>query len=383
VKLGLRFAISLLVPLLALTALAGYVLQRHERDLLRAETPDVPAGSGFLLVLGLAVALAIVVTVLVVTRLRISRPIAGLVRTFRRAGAGDLSARARVRGGDELAGLATEFNRMCERLESTHRSLQGEQQMRQQFEGRLRNADRLAGLGRLSAGLAHEIGTPLNVISGRAESLMRHLGDNDPAVRSLRDISTQTERIVHIMSDMLDFARMKPPRRVPTSFEEVVRTVLDMAKPQLARGHVAVRLDLPPDLPLVVADGDQLRQVCLNLVLNALDAMQEGGTLSITAAARTRPHPGRGGPAQRWVVADFADTGVGIPPENLDRLFDPFFTTKEPGKGTGLGLSVSYGIVEEHGGWFDVDSHPGQGTRMTVHLPIEGDDAGPGTEGHA
>jgi signal transduction histidine kinase len=185
------------------------------------------------------------------------------------------------------------------------------------------------------------------------------------------------------MSDMLDFARMKPPRRVPASLEEVVRTVLDMAKPQLARGHVAVQVALPPDLPLVVADGDQLRQVCLNLVLNALDAMQEGGTLAIRAAVSTRPHPDRGGPARRWVTVDFEDTGVGIPAENLDRLFDPFFTTKEPGKGTGLGLSVSYGIVEEHGGWFDVDSRPGRGTRMTVHLPIEGDEAGSGREGSA
>ncbi len=288
-----------------------------------------------------------------------------------------------MRGTDELAQLAREFNRVCERGEGAQRSLQGEQQMRQQFEGRLRNADRLAGLGRLSAGLAHEIGTPLNVISGRAESLTRHLGDNDPAVRSLRDISTQTERIVHIMSDMLDFARMKPPRRVPTSLEEVVRTVLDMAKPQLARGHVTVQVTLPPDLPLVVADADQLRQVCLNLALNALDAMQEGGTLSIAAAVRTGPHPDRGGPVRRWAAVDFEDTGVGIPPENLDRLFDPFFTTKEPGKGTGLGLSVSYGIVREHGGWFDVDSRPGQGTRMTFHLPIEGDDAGLDEEGNA
>jgi signal transduction histidine kinase len=249
-------------------------------------------------------------------------------------------------------------------------------------ERNLVQAEKTLLLGRLAAGLAHEIGTPLNVISGRAESLMRHLGGNDPAVRSLRDISTQTERIVHIMSDMLDFARMKPPRRVPTSLEEVARTVLDMAKPQLARGHVAVRIALPPDLPLVVADADQLRQVCLNLVLNALDAMQEGGTLTIRAAVHGGPHADRGGPERRWVAVDFVDTGVGIPAANLDRLFDPFFTTKEPGKGTGLGLSVSYGIVEEHGGWFDVDSRPGEGTRMTVHLPIEGDTA-PGREERA
>lgn len=381
-RLGPRIAAGLLVPLLAFVALAGHAVLRHEAQLLRAVAPGARPDPSFALGLGLALALATTATVLLVTRRLVTRPLAALTRSLRQAAAGERPAGAPAGRGDEMADLAAEFHRMGERLATAHHSLQGEQQMRQQFEGRLRNADRLAGLGRLSAGLAHEIGTPLNVISGRAESLMRHLGGNDPAVRSLRDIATQTERIVHIMSDMLDFARMKPPRRVPTSLEEVARTVLDMAKPQLARGHVAVRVDLPPDLPLVVADADQLRQVCLNLVLNALDAMQEGGTLTIRAAVHGGPHADRGGPERRWVAVDFVDTGVGIPAANLDRLFDPFFTTKEPGKGTGLGLSVSYGIVEEHGGWFDVDSHPGEGTRMTVHLPIEGDTA-PGREERA
>ncbi len=369
-RLGPRLAAWLLVPLLVLAVALAL--------LLRLASPALRGGP--LAAVGLALAAA--ATLLLVVHLRVSRPLARLTRQFHDAASGGPPTRVPVSGDDELARLAVEFNHVCERSEAAQRSLQGEQQMRQQFEGRLRNTDRLAGLGRLSAGLAHEIGTPLNVISGRAESLMRHLGDNEAAVRSLRDISTQTERIVHIMSDMLDFARMKPPRRVPTSLEEVMRTVLDMTKPQLARGHVAVQMALPPDLPLVVADGDQLRQVCLNLALNALDAMQEGGTLAIAAAVRTGPHPDRGGPARRWVTVDFTDSGVGIPPENLDRLFDPFFTTKEPGKGTGLGLSVSYGIVREHGGWFDVDSRPGSGTRMTFHLPIEGD-SGPDEEDDA
>jgi two-component system, NtrC family, sensor kinase len=336
---------------------------------------DVRSNLNYILALSLAMVVATTTIIYLVTRFSVTRPIATLVGSFRRAGAGDLSARATVRGGDELARLATEFNRMCERLEEAQHSLDAELKMRQQFEGRLRNADRLAGLGRLSAGLAHEIGSPLNVISGRAESLLRHFGDNEQARRSLQDISTQSERIVNIVRDMLDFARMKTPRRAPTSLDEVVHTVLDLAAPQLASGRVSVQVGVPAELPAVVADNDQLQQVFLNLVLNALDAMQGGGTLHIRAAERLSPHPDQGGRPRRCVAIDFEDTGVGIPAENLDRLFDPFFTTKEPGKGTGLGLSVSYGIIEEHGGWFDVDSHPGRGTRMTVYLPLDAESA--------
>jgi signal transduction histidine kinase len=332
---------------------------------------DARANLDFLLALGLGMVLATITITFVATRLSVTRPIERLVVSFRRAGTGDLTARAPVRGGDELARLALEFNGMCERLEAAQHSLAEEQRMRQQFETRLRNADRLAGLGRLSAGLAHEIGTPLNVISGRAESLERHLAGNEPALRGLQDISTQTERIVHIVRDMLDFARVKAPHRIPTSLAEVVDAVLDLAEPQLGRGHVEVKLEVPPTLPTVVADGDQLQQVFLNLVLNALDAMQSGGTLRIAASERVAPHADRGGAPRRWVAIAFEDTGCGIQPENLDRIFDPFFTTKDPGKGTGLGLSVSYGIIEEHGGWFDVDSQPGRGTRMTIHLPVE------------
>jgi signal transduction histidine kinase len=346
---------------------------------------DARSNLDFILLLSLAMIAATTTTILLVTRLNVTRPIASLVASFRRAGAGDLSARVPVRGGDELARLALEFNGMCERLEEAQRSLDNELRMRQQFEGRLRNADRLAGLGRLSAGLAHEIGTPLNVISGRAESLMRHLGDDAQAARSLQDISAQTERIVRIVRDMLDFARMKAPLRVPTPLEDVVQVVLELAAPQLESGRVAVDVRIPGDLPAVVADGDQLQQVFLNLVLNALDAMQGGGTLRVRAAQRTCPHPDQGGSPRRWVAIDFEDTGIGIPPENRDRLFDPFFTTKEPGKGTGLGLSVSYGIVEEHGGWFELDSAPGKGTRMSVFLPVEPEPGAtaPGPEGTA
>jgi signal transduction histidine kinase len=308
-----------------------------------------------------------------------ARPIAELERSFRQVGGGDLPARVPVRGDDELGRLALEFNRMCERLESAHRSLVSEQRRRQQVEDRLRNAQRLAGLGRLAAGLAHEIGTPLNVISGRTDVLLRHLASDERSTRNLKAISTQSERIVRIVRDMLDFARMKTPRRMPTSVAELVHTVVDLSRGELERCGVAVQIEIPEELPAVIADADQLQQVFMNLVVNARDAMTSGGTLLITAVDQSLPHPERGGVTRRHAVVSFEDTGAGIPEEHRERVFDPFFTTKEPGKGMGLGLAVSYGIVEEHGGWFDLESHPGQGTRVTVYLPIEGEpmDEGP------
>jgi len=340
---------------------------------------DARANRDFFLTLTLAMVLATVTIILLVTRFSMTRPIAELEHSFRQVGGGDLPARVPVRGDDELGRLALEFNRMCERLESAHRSLESEQRRRKQVEDRLRNAQRLAGLGRLAAGLAHEIGTPLNVISGRTDALLRHLADDERSTRNLKAISTQSERIVRIVRDMLDFARMKTPRRMPTSVAELVHTVVDLSHGELERNGVAVQVEIPEELPAVIADADQLQQVFMNLVVNARDAMTSGGTLRITAVDQSLPHPERGGVARRHAVVSFEDTGAGIPAEHRERVFDPFFTTKEPGKGMGLGLAVSYGIVEEHGGWFDLESHPGQGTRVTVYLPIEGEpvDEGP------
>ncbi len=339
---------------------------------------DARTNRDFIMALTLAMVVATVTIVLLVTRFSVTRPIADLVRSFRQVGGGDLPARAPVRGDDELGRLALEFNHMCERLESAHRSLESEQKKRQQVEGRLRNAQRLAGLGRLAAGLAHEIGTPLNVIGGRTDALLRHLADDERATRGLEVISAQSDRIVRIVRDMLDFARMKAPRRAQTSIAGVVRMVLDLAGSELGRAGVAVRVEIPAGFTTVVADADQLQQVFLNLVINARDAMAGGGTLGIGAEVQTRPRPQRGGPARRYAVVTFADTGAGIAPEHLEHVFDPFFTTKSPGKGMGLGLAVSYGIVEEHGGWLDIESNPGQGTRVTVYLPIDAEPAADG-----
>ncbi len=317
--------------------------------------------------------LATCVVIFLVTRFSVARPIEDLARSLRGVGSGDLGARVPVRRRDEFGRLAQEFNIMCERLEAAQRSLLAEQEERRRAEAELRNAERLASLGRLAAGLAHEIGTPLNVIGGRAEALLRKLNGSEVAEKGLRIITAQIDRIARIVRGMLDFARAREPRLAPTEVPIVIDRVLDLLEHRIEECGVKVEPDLPRELPLVIADADQLHQVFLNLATNALDAMPGGGTLLIRAEQVRRAPCDREGPERPFLAIAFEDTGTGIPRENLGRVFDPFFSTKDIGKGTGLGLSVSYGIVREHGGFIDIDSEPDRGARVRVYLPLDTD----------
>lgn len=342
---------------------------------------DARATRLFVLQLTLATALATLVIVLLVARVSIAGPISRLVRSFREVGAREVPTRVEVRGDDELARLSREFNGMCERLETSLDNLRREQEHRRHVESELRNAERLAGLGRLAAGLAHEIGTPLNVILGRAESLQRTRAGDVAAERHLGIIVAQSERIARIVRDMLDFARMKPRRHRLTSVRHAIEAALELIERRCEDQHVAMDARLPADLPERVADPDQLQQVFLNLTANALDAMPDGGTLTVRAAVEMAASPESEEPPRECVVVSVSDTGTGIEPSRLPHLFDPFYTTKDAGRGTGLGLSVAYGIIEEHGGWFTVRSEPGAGATFTVHLPAR--TAVKGSEGAA
>ncbi len=330
----------------------------------------------FILVLTLAMTAAMLVSVLLVTRVNISRPIARLVQSFREVGASEIPTRVPVKGNDEFAWLLREFNGMCQRLETTRASLLQEQEHRRHVEAELRNAERLAGLGRLAAGLAHEIGTPLNVILGRAESVQRTEAVTPTGARHLAIIVSQTERIARIVRDMLDFARMKPRRHEAMDLRATLRTTLDLVERRCTEQRVVAELVAPDDLPLVLADPDQLQQVFLNLAANALDAMPDGGRLRIECGAARASNPERTDPPRDCVRVTVADSAGGLAPEAIKHVFDPFYTTKDAGRGTGLGLSVAYGIIEEHGGWFDVHSAPDQGTRFSVFLPVRPEPVG-------
>lgn len=229
---------------------------------------------------------------------------------------------------------------------------------RKRLQEQLRKTERIAELGTVASGMAHEIGTPMNVILGRAEYLMDRVTEA-PIKKGLQTIITQVERITRVMNQLLSFARRKTPERSALDLRQVVEDSLEMFHERLARSQIKVELRLADPCPMVLADADQMSQVLINLVMNAVHAMPDGGVLRVNLA-----------PEPQMVKLTIADTGHGIPQEMIKKIFDPFFTTKEFGKGTGLGLTVVKGIIEEHQGSIVVESEEGKGTTFTILLPM-------------
>jgi PAS domain S-box-containing protein len=228
---------------------------------------------------------------------------------------------------------------------------------RKQLQEQLRRTERVAELGTLASGMAHEIGTPMNVILGRAEYLMDRVTE-EPVKKGLQTIITQVERITRVMNQLLSFARRKAPQRVPLDLRKVIEDAIEMFQERFTQNQIRVEMGWADFCPLVLADEDQMSQVMLNLMMNALHAMPEGGTLRVGLEAE-----------QPMVKLTIADTGHGISPEVIGKIYEPFFTTKEFGKGTGLGLTVVKGILEEHQGSITVESEEGKGTMFTILLP--------------
>jgi len=222
----------------------------------------------------------------------------------------------------------------------------------------LRRTERIAELGTLASGMAHEIGTPMNVILGRAEYLMDRVTE-EPIKKGLQTIITQVERITKVMNQLLSFARRKAPERRPLDLRRVMEDSTEIFQERLARNQIHVEMALTDSCPLVLADADQMSQVVINLIMNAVHAMPDGGALRVGLE-----------PAQQMVELTIADTGHGMPKELVKKIFEPFFTTKEFGQGTGLGLTVVKGIIEEHQGSIVVESEEGKGTTIKVFLPL-------------
>src|SRR5438094_7548271 len=275
-------------------------------------------------------------------------PIARLTEAAQRLGRGAPDAVAVAEGGGgELPVLAREFNAMAQRLAAREREL------RAQGEALVRS-ERLAAIGRIAARITHEIRNPLSSISLNAEEL----GERAPEARELCDaIVREVDRLTSITEEYLRFARLPKPQLSRADLNEVVRDLLTFVRPELDANGVEVALSLSPSLPRVPADVAQVRQLLLNLLRNAREAMPAGGSLRVT----TRVTRGA-------VEIEVRDTGPGIPPDRLARIFDPFFTTKE--RGTGLGLAVAQEIAQEHGGQLFCDSAPGRGTAFTLRLPV-------------
>jgi signal transduction histidine kinase len=307
----------------------------------------------------------------------VARPVQRLVAQARRIGAGDLSQRLQLAGHHELSELAIEMNLMCDHLVETREELAAESAAKLAVVEQVRHADRLATVGQLASGVAHELGTPLNVVAGYAKMISSAEGTPDEDRDGARIIAEQAARMTAIIRQLLDFARGAKPQLQVGDLAAVASHTVTMLAHLATQHHVELRLapTLGTDGLRVRMDESQMQQVITNLVINAIQAMPRGGRVDIDLGAARASRPGHGTGERDCVRLSIADQGAGIATEAMPHIFEPFFTTKDVGEGTGLGLSVCYGIVEEHGGWITVDSTLGQGSRFSVYLPVADDGA--------
>jgi signal transduction histidine kinase len=310
-------------------------------------------GVAIILMPVVAIAVGLIATGLAARSLR---PVRTLIEGVSRIRRGDYAANIGVEGEDEIAVLAREFDAMAKALREREAQLQQKQQ-------ELIRAERLAAVGRVSAQVAHEIRNPLSSIGLNVEMLQDQLGEShfDSAAEAkeardlLASVMREVDRLTEITEDYLRLARLPTPAKRPEDLKKILEEVLGFAREELERAGVKIVSELSDGIPISAGEG-QLRQVFLNLIRNAREAMPAGGTLTVRAA-----------PTSALIEVRVSDTGTGIPPEVREKLFEPFFTTK-PG-GTGLGLSLSRQIVEAHGGRIDVDSAPSRGTTFLLEFP--------------
>ena len=318
--------------------------------------------------------LAVTAVSFVLGTMYVTRPLTKMARAMQQLRSDQWTSRLGDTRQDEVGMLSREFDAMVETLDEAGRRLTREVESRTSLERGLQHVDKLVTVGQISAGLAHEIGSPLQIMSGRARALLLRDHSPEETRKNVRILAEQTDRIARIVDQLLRFARRRPARFAETSLAGPVQTVLDLIEHTARRRGVAIELQVAPDLPPVVADVDQIQQIVLNLAKNALEASRPGGAIRIRIESSWLPVQGssRSVPGARLEVGD---DGCGMSEEVLDRLFDPFFTTRETEGGTGLGLAVVKAIVMEHGGSIAASSTPGQGSRFTVDLPLGGPEA--------
>jgi signal transduction histidine kinase len=297
----------------------------------------------------------------------IARPVRLLVEQARRVGRGDLEQRLAIETRDEIGELAREMNNMCDGLQQAHGRADAATQARLAAMEQLRHADRLTTVGTLASGLAHELGTPINVVDGHAQLLRDDATAGKRAHASADVISRQCARMTAIIRQLLDFARSEGPGGTTADLGEVARDTLRMLTPLTRKRQVKTTIECGDQAAVARIEYGAMQQVLANIVINALHAMPGGGSLCVRVCRERRaPEPSQ--PEVEYLCVSVQDTGIGMDEEVKKRIFEPFFTTKDVGEGTGLGLSVAHGIVHDHGGWIEVTSEPEQGSIFSIYL---------------
>jgi len=342
----------------------------------------------------------ILITLTLLFRRLVGNPIQKLVEAMARAEKGDLETEAHIQTHDELGELGRHFNRMLKTIRETHRqNVQLLSQVNQfneeltrkieeatselakrneelklvnealfESQRQLSQSEKLAAVGQVAATMAHQIGTPLNSISGYIQLVLQE-GNLQPTDQDrLRIVESQLDRLAESVRNLLSFTRQPRPQLKPLDLDGILTDLIHLSEPWLHSRSIKLLISLASDLPPILGDPTQLQTLFLNLITNALDAMPNGGLLAIKTCREVISLPSPGNMA--WLKVSITDTGIGITEESKKRIFDPFFTTKKIGEGTGLGLAICEKIVKEHSGRFDVESEVGKGSTFFVLIPF-------------
>jgi signal transduction histidine kinase len=318
----------------------------------------------------LGVVLACALTALFLGYWLVGRPVQLLRDRARRAAAGDFAGGLNFRQRDEMGELGAEIDEMCERIAEANARLACETEAKLTALERMRHAERLASVGRFASGIAHELGTPLNVVSARAKMIASDLQQNAQARGHARVIGEQASRMADMIRQLLDLSRRRNARTGAVSISQSVRAVTELLADVATAREVMTEVEVPTAALVVRLDPGEAQQVLSNVVLNAIQASRPGGRVRVSVEElRAAPLLARSDPEGQYVRIQVTDEGEGIAPEDLPHVFEPFFTTKGPGEGTGLGLAIAEAIVQDAGGWIEVKSERAHGTQISIYLP--------------
>lgn len=306
--------------------------------------------------------MGVVVTILLSYFLsqRISVPLKQLVSASREVASGNLDANVEITSEDELGELADSFNAMASALKKR------DEQLKDFARDKIMESEKLAIIGQLAANVAHELNNPLQGIVTYSHLLLEEMPCEDPQTNSIQKIVTQANRCRDIIRGLLDFSRQRKPDKTLCDVNSILLECISLVENQALFLNIKIVKDFEVDLPMVIIDPSQVERVFMNMIINAAEAMDGSGQLSVTTTSN---------PEKKFIEIQFSDTGQGIAKEQMEKIFDPFFTTKETGHGVGLGLAISYGIIKEHKGAIAVESEVGKGTTFAIRLPLTVEEA--------
>ncbi len=306
----------------------------------------------FIIMLSLS-AIACLLLMFFYTR-KLLKPIDNIIEMSEKVINGDLSARCCIQSANEMGRLCSTINQMAEAIEQREKELQKTTQQQ------IIQSEKLASVGRLSAGIAHEINNPLTGVLTFAYLLRQKKNNTKKDLEDIDVIIRETTRVSEIVRGLLDFARQTPSQKENININDILRQILKLIIRQKEFMNVSIEENYFNNIPSFHGDKSQLQQVFLNIILNAGEAIPRNGKITISTSSN-----------EDHILVSIEDSGCGIKKENLDKIFDPFYTSKPPGKGTGLGLSISYGIVQQHGGYIECESEQGKGTVFNIFFPIK------------